>query len=147
MLDLGQNLTSKVPNIAAVLVVVLSLAAGITLRTIALDRVPLGLHQDEACNGYDAYSLLLTGRDHHGTYLPLIVQGANDYRMPLFDYSLVVPVRLFGLRPEAVRLGAAIWGTIDLIALAVLSGLLLGRYGAALALSLAVLSPWHLPMS
>ena len=38
-------------------VVIVALAAGILIRTVALDAAPPGLHHDEACNGYDAYSL------------------------------------------------------------------------------------------
>lgn len=97
-----------------------SLIAGIALRTIRLDQVPPGLHHDEACDGYDAYSIFLTGRDHHGNFLPIIAQGFNDYRMPLFDYSLVPLVAAFGLKPAVVRLGAAIWGSLDLVAIAII---------------------------
>ena len=57
--------------------------------------MPAGFNQDEACNGYDAYSLLRTGRDQHGNLLPVAIQAFNDYRMPLFDYSLIVPIGLF----------------------------------------------------
>ena len=124
-----------------------ALAVGIGLRTVALGRVPAGFNQDEACNGYDAYSLLRTGRDQHGNLLPVAIQAFNDYRMPLFDYSLIVPVGLFGLRPTAVRLGAAMWGIADLLGLAVLASLIIGLRGAALAVALMALSPWHLPIS
>src|SRR5579885_3015140 len=97
---------------ASILAVVLIL--GIVLRTVALGGVPAGFNQDEACNGYDAYSLLRTGRDQHGNFLPAAIQAFNDYRMPLFDYSLTVAVGLFGLRPASVRLGAALWSIGDL---------------------------------
>ena len=125
----------------------LALVIGIVLRTAALSRVPAGFNQDEACNGYDAYSLMQTGRDQHGNRLPITIQAFNDYRMPLFDYSLMVPVALFGLRPAAIRLGAALWGISDLLGIAVLAALLIGLRGAALAVALMALSPWHLPLS
>ena len=125
----------------------LSLIAGVALRTVRLDQVPPGLHHDEACNGYDAYSILLTGRDHHGNFLPIVVQGFNDYRMPLFDYSLIPLVAAFGLKPVAVRLGAALWGSIDLAAVAVIAASTLGLPGAAMAVLLVALSPWHLALS
>lgn len=35
-------------------------------RLTQLQDFPRGLNQDEAVNGYDAYTLWLTGRDHHG---------------------------------------------------------------------------------
>ena len=104
----------------------IALALGIGLRTAALGSVPAGFNQDEACNGYDAYSLLHTGRDQHGNLLPVAIQAFNDYRMPLFDYSLIIPIGLFGLHPVSVRLGAAIWGIADLVGLAVLATMILG---------------------
>jgi 4-amino-4-deoxy-L-arabinose transferase-like glycosyltransferase len=128
-------------------VLVLALALGIGLRTVALGSVPAGFNQDEACNGYDAYSLLHTGRDQHGNLLPIAIQAFNDYRMPLFDYSLVIPIAVFGLHPLSVRLGAALWGIADLIGLAVLATSLIGLRAAALAVLLMAISPWHLPIS
>jgi len=123
---------------------VIALLAGIGLRVVRLDRVPPGLDQDEACNGYDAYSILETGRDQHGNLMPLAIQAFNDYRMPLFDYSLVPLVAAFGLRPVSVRLGAAMWGAVDMAAIVFIAGLLLGWPGAAIAALLTAFSPWHL---
>ncbi len=134
-------------GIVATSLLAAALAVGIGLRTVALGRVPPGFNQDEACNGYDAYSLLRTGRDQHGNFLPVAIQAFNDYRMPLFDYSLIVPIGLFGLRPAAVRLGAAMWGIADLLGLALLATLIIGLRGAALAVALMAVSPWHLPIS
>jgi hypothetical protein len=133
--------------IVAASLLAVALAIGIALRTAALGSVPAGFNQDEACNGYDAYSLLHTGRDQHGNLLPVAIQAFNDYRMPLFDYSLIVPTGLFGLQPGTVRLGAALWGIADLLGVAVLAVLIVGLRGAALAVALMALSPWHLPIS
>ena len=138
---------SRKSELFAVLALAILLIAGIVPRVIALGRVPLGLNQDEACNGYDAYSLLQTGRDQHGNRLPIVIQAFNDYRMALFDYSLVPIVGLFGLEPASVRLGAALWGIADLAALALLGYLMLGVRGGAIAIVLAALSPWHLQLS
>ncbi len=112
-----------------------------------LGRVPAGLHQDEALSGYDAYSILMTARDHHGNLLPIVFQGFNDYRMALFEYTLVPLVGLFGLKASAIRLGAALWGLADLGAIASLAGLTLGFPAAAVAALLVALSPWHLIFS
>ncbi|HUA32608.1 MAG TPA: hypothetical protein VMA09_03320 [Candidatus Binataceae bacterium] len=73
-----------------------------------LQNVPLALDLDEAVNSYDAYSLALTGSDHRGNHLPVVSQGFNDYRMALFDYSLVPMVRMFGLKVSLVRAAAAL---------------------------------------
>ncbi|HUO04542.1 MAG TPA: glycosyltransferase family 39 protein [Candidatus Binataceae bacterium] len=130
--------------IAAVVCVFLVAAA---MRTIALDTIPMGFNQDEACNGYDAFSLLTTGHDHHGNLLPLVAQGFNDYRMALFDYSLTPLIALFGLGTWVVRLGAALWGIADLFALGIIAMELIGAPAAPIAVIFAALSPWHLMLS
>ena len=121
--------------------------AGVGLRVVRLDQSPPGFMQDEACDGYDAYCLLKTGRDQHGHFLPLTMQAFNDYRMPLFDYSIVPFVAAFGLKPVSVRLCAATWGIADMAAIAIIAGLLLGWPGAAIAALLIAFSPWHLHFS
>ena len=138
--------TDRTMAIAAVALAI-ALALGAGLRVFVLDRVPLGFNQDEACNGYDAYSILTTGHDHHGNLLPIVAQGFNDYRMALFDYSIAPLVGLFGLNPSAVRMGAALWGIADLIAIAFLAAELIDLRAAPIAVILAALSPWHLMMS
>ncbi len=134
-------------NRLSVAILAAAMVAGIGLRVMHLRQLPPGLHPDEACNGYDAYSILKTGRDQHGNFLPLVIQGFDDYRMPLFDYSLVPLVGAFGLEPAAIRLGAALWGVADQAAIAAMAGLLLGWPGAAMAAVLVALSPWQLHIS
>jgi 4-amino-4-deoxy-L-arabinose transferase-like glycosyltransferase len=141
------NSYSRVLKHLGAVLVIAALMAGVGLRVVGLDRVPPGLYADEACNGYDAYSILLTGRDHHGNFLPLVFQGFNDNRMPLFDYSLVPLIGAFGLSPSVVRLGAALWGTADLVAVVILAALILGLPGAVVTAVLVAVSPWHLPLS
>ena len=41
---------------------IIALVAGIGLRVVRLGSVPPALSQDEACDGYDAYSVPATGR-------------------------------------------------------------------------------------
>ena len=134
-------------NRVSALILILALAAGAGLRVARLASIPPGLDQDEACNGYDAYSIAATARDQHGNFLPIAMQAFNDYRMPLFDYSLVPLVRVLGLKPASVRLGAALWGILDMAAIALLARVILGWPGAAAAALLVALSPWHLPIS
>jgi hypothetical protein len=135
-----------VKTLSAVLIAV-ALLAGAGLRVTGLDKVPPALAQDEACDGYDAYSVLKTGRDHHGNFMPIVMQGFNDYRMPLFQYSLVPLVGAFGLKAAVVRLGAAIWGIVDMVAITIAAGLMFGWAGAAAAAILVALMPWHLELS
>ncbi|HXW84834.1 MAG TPA: hypothetical protein VEJ86_10545 [Candidatus Binataceae bacterium] len=139
--------SSNLPERISAVVVVVALMVGISLRLAKLGTVPSALDQDEVCEGYDAYSILLTGHDQHGNFLPLEFQSFNDYRMPLFQYSLVPLIEAFGLRPATVQLGAAVWGSADLIAMTIVGWLMLGGPGAAAVALFGALSPWHLTVS
>src|ERR1700676_4111287 len=136
-----------VAKILCAAVIGIALVLGLGLRVARLDRMPPALAQDEACDGYDSYSILTTGRDHHGNFMPIVMQGFNDYRMPLFQYSLVPLVGAFGLKVAVVRLGAAIWGIVDLLAITITAGLMMGWVGAAAAALIGALMPWHLEFS
>ncbi len=82
--------TGALLNRICIALIAIAILAGTALRTARLGTVPLGLHPDEACEGYDAYSILETGRDHRGHFMPLAMESFHDYRMPLsFWYSLV----------------------------------------------------------
>ncbi len=70
---------------------------GIFIRLFQLNSFPLGLMQDEALAGYDAYSILLTGKDHHGHFLPITFQAFNDWIAHSFVYQLIPFVKILGL--------------------------------------------------
>ena len=108
--DAARPSGSNLVKVLSATMIALALVVGVGVRVVWLDKMPPALHQDEACDGYDAYSILTTGRDHHGNFMPIVMQGFNDYRMPLLQYSLVPLVGVFGLKTKIVRLGAALWG-------------------------------------
>ncbi len=130
-----------------VIVLAGALLTGIGIRFARLGEVPPGFHQDEACNGYDAYSILKTGRGQHGHFMPILAQAFNDYRPVLIDYTAVPLIAAFGLKPAVVRMAGALWGSVDLIAITILAGLMFGLPGAAMAALLCAFSPWQLPLS
>lgn len=74
------------------------------LRLWQLDAVPPGLYRDEAYNGLDALGVLDGDR-------PLYFEN-NNGREPLYVYITSVSVWLFGRSVWAVRLGAAVVGTL-----------------------------------
>ncbi len=101
---------------------ILILAA--VLRFWDIGKLPNGLHWDEQDTGYQAYSLLKTGRDYFGNPLPLFPHSLAEYRTPVFIYSAVPFVKLLGLTPTSVRLPAAIFGTISVLLIYILANLL-----------------------
>src|SRR3989338_6119384 len=80
------------------------------LRFYELDQIPSGFHSDEAAFGYNAYSLIQTGKDEYGQFLPLILKSFGDYKGAIYAYLTIPGVFLFGLTEFAVRLPTAIFG-------------------------------------
>ena len=74
------------------------------LRFYKLGYVPLSLSWDEVSLGYNAYSILTTGRDEHGKWYPLVAfEAYGDYKPPLYIYATVPFVALFGLNDEYLK--------------------------------------------
>lgn len=58
---------------------------------------------DEAAFGYNAYSLLKTGKDEYGTLLPLRLKSFGDFKMPLYSYLSVPFMAVMGLNEGSAR--------------------------------------------
>ena len=80
------------------------------LRLYQLGKIPLSLEWDEVALGYDAYSILKTGRDQFGQFLPVTFRSLDDYKPPLYEYLTVPSVFLFGLNAFSTRLPSALIG-------------------------------------
>lgn len=124
---------------------VMLLALG--LRVAWLASVPPALNIDELTIGYDAYSLLLEGRDIHGVPYPFLFRSLGEYKNPLYIYATVPSVMLLGLNAWGVRLPAAAFGTLAVGAAFVLGRVLAGRRAGLMAALLLAVSPWHLHLS
>lgn len=84
------------------------------LRFYKLGVVPVGFHRDEAFLGYNAYSILKTGRDINGNFLPLHLQSFL-YSPAGYAYAAIPFIALFGLNEFAVRFPAALFGTLTVL--------------------------------
>src|SRR5260221_9154250 len=84
-----------------------------TLRFYNVSDNPPALSWDEVSIGYNAYSILKTGKDEHGRFLPLDTFIAyGDYKPPLAIYLTVPFVAVFGLNELSVRLPSVLFGTM-----------------------------------
>lgn len=88
---------------------VLILVLAFVLRFFRLDEYP-SLNADEAAIGYNAYSILHTGRDEHSNPWPLHFQSFNDYKPGLYFYLVLPFVKIIGLNEWAVRIPGAFLG-------------------------------------
>lgn len=117
---------------------------GFILRFYLLGSVPSGLYQDETAIGYNAYSLLQTGKDEHGESWPLYFKSFGDYKLPIYIYSTVVSVSLFGLNEFAVRFPSAFFGFLTLIVVYILvCDLSKDKNLALLSTGLLAINPWN----
>lgn len=121
---------------------------GLFLRLSNLDVAPPGFNADEAALGYNAYSLLKTGKDEWGTSWPLVFKSFSDYKPGLYVYLDLPFVAILGLNELSVRLPSIILGALSILLIYFLSQEFFGKKSVALASSfLLAISPWHLHYS
>ena len=90
------------------LVIIVLFATG--LRFIAITHTPPSLNWDEVSHGYNAYSILKSGRDEWGDFFPIIFKAYGDYKLPIYIYLTAVSELFFGLNAFAVRLPSVLAG-------------------------------------
>jgi len=106
------------------------------------------LNADEAAIGYNAYSILKTGRGEHGNPWPLHFKSFGDYKPGGYFYLVLPFLAVFGLNTLAVRLPCLILSIITIYLIFKIFDLVWKDETLSLisALVLAV-SPWHLHFS
>ncbi len=87
----------------------------IFLRFWQLGNIPDGFHVDEASVGFNAYSLMKTGRDESGAFMPLTSRGLNDYGGTIGSYIAIPFIYAFGLNESAVRAPTALFGILFIL--------------------------------
>ncbi len=130
----------------------LAVLLGGVLRLCWLSYYPIGFTPDEAAFGYNAYSLLLTGKDEWGTkfwHLPLTsLKSFGDYKLPIYAFLSVPSVGAFGLTETATRLPNAIMGTLSIVAIALFTAAITRSSKAGgIAAMMTAISPWAIQLS
>lgn len=121
---------------------------GLFVRFCRLGEAPAGLYLDEAAQGYNAYSILKTGRDEFGKFLPIVFRSFADFKTPIYIYLIVPLIPVFGLSSFTVRFPSFFFSvlTLPLIYLLIRQLLRKSNLSAPLALLTALMlaiSPWH----
>lgn len=122
------------------------------LRFTGLSEFPPSLYSDEINQGYNAYSILKTGRDEHGAFLPVSFRSFGDWKPPLQTYLMIPAIAVFGLTEFAVRLPNALLGVLSVFLTYLLVTELFNSYRnkeklALLSAFFLSISPWHLHQS
>lgn len=135
-------------------------AVALFLRLWQIGVVPPSPDWDEASLGYNAYSILKTGRDEYGKLLPVVLRSFDDYKPALYAYFIIPFIPVFGLDIVSVRLPSVIFGVLAVVAVYFFVKELFGKkeiefagnlikteYLALLSSFLLAISPWHIQFS
>ena len=118
------------------------------LRLWQLGKVPSSPDWDEVALGYNSYSIMQTGRDEYGKFLPIILRSFDDYKPALYAYLTMPSIGILGLNVVAVRLPSAIFGILTVLAVFFVVKELFKKNNIALLTSLLLaISPWHIQFS
>lgn len=126
-------------------------------RVWGQDVAPVSPNWDEASLGYNTYSILKTGKDEWGNFLPSIFPAFGDYKLPVYIYASLPSVAVFGLNTFSVRLASSLAGVLAVYGIYLLTNIVFSLaklkfsykgfgagHFAALILSLL---PWHIFLS
>lgn len=119
-------------------------------------QIPAGLNRDEVALGYNAYSLLKTGKDEWGKSWPISITSFGDQKLPGYIYTLIPFIALFDLEIWVVRLPSLLAGLIVMIGMGLIAMKLakLAKYSSSwqliasfIVMILIAISPWHMHFS
>ncbi|KKT76328.1 MAG: hypothetical protein UW69_C0001G0024 [Microgenomates group bacterium GW2011_GWA2_44_7] len=130
-------------------VIILILILGSLVRLLNLSTLPPSLNWDEVSHGYNAFSILKTGRDEWGMGYPLLFRAYGDYKLPTYIYITAVAEKILGLTPLAVRLTSALAGIGSILILyLIVIKLFPNNWSIAwLSALLLAVSPWSVFIS
>lgn len=132
-------------NWKQIIIFLVVILIAVVLRFYQLDKIPPGLIIDEASEGYNAFSILHTGRDRYGQSLPILFRSFGSFQAPLYTYLSVVPIYLWGNSIFSIHFVSAVSGVVLVIITFILFANVKKRREIGLSASAAFLvavSPW-----
>jgi Dolichyl-phosphate-mannose-protein mannosyltransferase len=136
------------PKLNSFQLLLIIIAIATFLRLYNLEIAPPALNQDEAVNGVDAYMLGINLRDHHGNFLPPMLQSFNDWASPTLTYLTVPFVKIFGLSVWSIRFANALFGIFCVpLAYGIIKRLTSNYNLALVAGLLAAITPFMISLS
>lgn len=130
------------------LYVLLILFLGLFVRIWKIEESPYTVGFDEAALGYNAYSLMLTGKDEHGIRYPLSLKSFGDYKPAMYAYLTIPFIKVFGVCNLSLRMVSAISGVVLALMVYLILGIFVKNEKLRLfGLVLALMQPWSLHFS
>src|SRR3989338_10757572 len=129
----------KIEKILFLLILVLFLVT----RLYKISEIPASVYWDEASIGYNAYSILKTGKDEWGDFFPLHFRAFGEFKLPVYIYTSAIFVKLFGLNEFSVRISAVLFSLGVVILTYFLAKKLSGSIQIGLwSIFFITISPW-----
>lgn len=130
------------------LLLIIILLIAIFLRFFQLGKTPQGFYLDEAALGYNAYSLMETGKDEFGKNWPILFRSFGDFKAPVYTYLLIPIYKIFGMSVWTTRALSAVMGIIGIwFSFWLIKNLSKKINLALISTLLLAISPWHLIFS
>lgn len=130
------------------LLIVFILVGAFILRIYKIGEIPPALNWDETSIAYNAYSILKTGRDEWGKFLPFHFRAYGEYKLPAQIYASIPGVAIFGLNELGVRITPVIYGVLTVFLLYLLTKELFESKTVGLVSAfLLAISPWHIQLT
>src|SRR3989344_5483214 len=89
---------------SSILILVLISLLSVCLFLYKMNVSPPALNADKDADAYDAYSILKTGKDQYGNFMPLRFKSFGDYKLPLLTYLAIPFIKIFGLTETGIRM-------------------------------------------
>lgn len=116
------------------------------LRFFDIDQNPKALYGDGVTLVYDAYSILKTGHDQKGQFLPLVF-SLGAARPPGYVYATIPFVALFGPTQVSAMMVSLLSGIGVVILVFLLGKMFFSGNVGLLAAAAAAVNPWELSLS
>lgn len=120
-------------------ILLLIVLTGFFFRFYKLDQYPIQLNHDEVSQIYDLKSIMETGKDIYGNFMPLAFPSTGEYKVGHYIYISTIPYLLLGDREITIRVPAAFFGSLTVLGVFLLIRVLTKNTLLAL-LSAAVIS-------
>lgn len=141
-------LLPKIKLISPKFLLALILTLSFSVRIWNINGAPPSMYWDEMDAGYQAYSILKTGKDYFGETPFLVIHSFADFRAPILIYLMIPFVAVLGLSTLAVKLPVILLGSLTILLIYILSKQLFKNEATALLSALLVaFAPWNIQYS
>lgn len=125
----------------------LTLAMGVFARVYLYGLAPIGINQDEAFAGYEAWSLMNDGIDTAGYHNPVYLTAWGSGMNALETYLMMPFIAVLGLKPWVIRLPQLIVACLSIWVLYLLVRRTVSERAGLFAMFMLAICPWHIMMS